>query len=55
MLFAMNRALLAVLALAQTGCIVIGYRSGAGWSIWPGGLMLVVMAVIFLLFLFRRG
>jgi hypothetical protein len=49
-----KRAAIAALALAQTGCVVVGYRSGAGWSVWPGGMMLLVIAVIFLLFLLRR-
>jgi hypothetical protein len=40
------------LALAQTGCIVAGYRSGGGWFFWPGGLGLVLIILV-LLFLAR--
>jgi uncharacterized integral membrane protein len=51
----MRKALLVVfaLSLAQTGCIVAGYRSGGGWFIWPGGLGLLLIILV-LLFLARR-
>jgi hypothetical protein len=49
-----QRLTIALLALAQTGCVVVGYRTGAGWSIWPGGMRRLLMAVVFLLFLLRR-
>jgi hypothetical protein len=49
-----KRAAIATLAFAQMGCVVVGYRTGAGWSVWPGGTMLLIIAVIFLLFLLRR-
>ena len=43
-----------VLSLAQTGCIVAGYRSGGGgWFVWPGGISLVLIVLV-LLFLARR-
>ena len=41
------------LLLTQTGCVAVGYRSGGGWFVWPGGLGLVVM-VLLVLFLLRR-
>jgi hypothetical protein len=44
-----------VLALAQTGCIVVGgYRSGGGWFVWPGGLGLLLIVVVVLLLARRR-
>jgi hypothetical protein len=53
----MNRLLpaAAALALAQTGCIVVGgYRSGGGWFIWPGGLGILVIVLVVLLLARRR-
>lgn len=49
-------ALYALAALAAssglTGCLMIGASSRGGFFIWPGGLGLIV---IVLLFLFLRG
>jgi hypothetical protein len=45
---------IAALALTQTGCIVVGYRTGAGWSVWPGGFFLLIMVVLVLFFFLRR-
>jgi hypothetical protein len=43
------------LAVTQPGCIVIGYRSGGGWFVWPGGLGLVLMLALLLFMFLRRG
>jgi hypothetical protein len=39
------------LALPLTGCLVVGYSSSNGWSIWPGSLVitLLMLLVYFLL------
>jgi hypothetical protein len=55
----MKRLLLAgallIAMLTQSGCIVIGYSSGGGWFIWPGGLgLIILMVVLYLLFGHRR-
>jgi len=44
--------LTAALALSQTACIVGGYSSDGGFSLWPGSL--VITAVLVLLFLLLR-
>lgn len=41
-----------LLAATQSGCIVAGYSSNSGWFIWPGGLGLLL--IIFLVLLFSR-
>jgi hypothetical protein len=42
-----------LICLSQASCVVVGYRSGGGWFLWPGGLtILVVVAILF--FLARR-
>ena len=41
------------LGAMQSGCIVAGYSTNGGWFLWPGGLGL--LAIIVLLLLFRRG
>ena len=46
---------LAALALTQAGCIVVGYRSGGGWFVWPGGLVLILMLALLLMMFLRRG
>ena len=40
-----------LLSISQTGCVAVGYSSGGGWFVWPGGLglLLVVLLVIYLL------
>lgn len=43
--------LLAVGAL--TGCMAVGYSSGGGWFVWPGGLGLVLL--LLLLYFVLRG
>lgn len=37
-----------------TGCIAVGYSSRGGWFLWPGGLGLLVLVVLFALMLRRR-
>ena len=36
---------------AISGCFAVGYTSGGGWFVWPGGLglLLVILIVGFLL------
>lgn len=49
--------LVTLLAITQSACIAVGYTSGGGWSVWPGGIGLVVMIgfILFsLLTFFRR-
>jgi hypothetical protein len=48
-------AAMAALAATQAGCVVIGYRSGAGWFMWPGGIGLILMLALFLLMFLRRS
>ncbi|HEV2764576.1 MAG TPA: hypothetical protein VGV38_16475 [Pyrinomonadaceae bacterium] len=52
----MTRAsfVLLLAALAQTSCVVAGYRSGGGWFVWPGGLGLLLLVVVAFLLLRRR-
>jgi hypothetical protein len=49
-------AVLILLASLQTSCVVAGYRSGegGGWFFWPGGLGLLVLALLAFVFLRRR-
>ena len=44
-------ALLAVSGL--TGCVAVGYSTGGGWFVWPGGLGLLLL--LLLLFFVLRG
>lgn len=46
--------LLPALAALQTSCVMVGYRSGGGWFVWPGGLGLVVLVLLAFLLLRRR-
>jgi CDP-diglyceride synthetase len=43
-----------IAAGSLTGCIGVGYSSGGGWFIWPGGLGLLVVILIVVLVLRRR-
>ena len=47
--------LLAAVAASQTACIAVGYRSGGGFFVWPGGLGLIVLIVIVVILLARRA
>ena len=38
---------------ALSGCVAVGYTSGGGWFVWPGGLGLVLL--LLLLFFVLRG
>ena len=41
---------LLVFSSALTGCLVVGYSSTTGWSIWPGSLIVtLVLALIYFL------
>lgn len=40
-------------AAALTGCVAVGYSSGGGWFVWPGGIGLLVM-ILLVLFVARR-
>ena len=44
----------ALLLLTMTGCVAVGYSSGSGWFVWPGGIGLLAI-VLLILFLLRRG
>ena len=46
--------LLSAATLTQSGCIAVGYRSGGGWFVWPGGLGLLLMLLL-LYFFFGRN
>ncbi len=37
-----------------TGCLAVGYSSGGGWFIWPGGIGLLFLVLIIALLLRRR-
>jgi hypothetical protein len=47
--------LLAAAAASQSACIAVGYRSGGGLFVWPRGLGLIVLIVIVVILLARRG
>ncbi len=45
----------ALLALAQPGCVVAGgYSSGRGFYVWPGSVVSILIVVVLLLMLRRR-
>ena len=37
-----------------TGCVAVGYSTGGGWFVWPGGLGLVLLLLLVFLVLRRR-
>lgn len=39
--------------LPCTGCVMVGYRSGGGWFVWPGGFGLILLILV-VLFIARR-
>lgn len=45
-----------MLALSQLSCVMVGgYSNDGGWWIWPGSLVSVLVIIILVLFLRRRG
>jgi hypothetical protein len=44
----------AMVCVPLTGCIAVGYTSGGGWFMWPGGLGLLLLIAIVLFVLRRR-
>jgi hypothetical protein len=53
----LNRTTLHMLALIltvllQSSCIAVGYTSGRGWAVWPGGLGILLMLGLAALFMF---
>lgn len=36
-----------------SGCVAVGYSTGGGWFVWPGGLGLLFILLL-LFFLLRR-
>ena len=48
-------ALTGTLCIALSGCLAVGYSSGGGWFIWPGGLGLLVIVLLVLFLMRRRG
>jgi hypothetical protein len=54
-LFAESTTLFAacVTTLGLSGCLMVGYSSGGGWFVWPGGLGLLVVVLI-VVFVMRR-
>ena len=40
---------------ALNGCVAVGYSTGGGWFVWPGGFgLLLVLLLLFLLLRRRR-
>lgn len=56
-LFVAQAAIVMLLVLSSTGCIVVGgYSSDSGFWIWPGTIVLLVIGLaLFLLMRRRRG
>jgi protein-S-isoprenylcysteine O-methyltransferase Ste14 len=50
---AMAGVLLVVTSMLS-GCVAVGYSSGGGWFIWPGGLGLLLVVVLIVMLLRRR-
>jgi uncharacterized membrane protein YhhN len=49
-------ALISVMLFLSSGCVVVGgYRSGRGWFLWPGPLVIIVVIAVLFLLLRRRG
>lgn len=49
---------LMLIVLLQSSCVAVGYTSGRGWTVWPGGLGMILMlglaALLFFATVFRR-
>jgi protein-S-isoprenylcysteine O-methyltransferase Ste14 len=43
-----------MVASLLSGCVAVGYSSGGGWFIWPGGLGLLLVVVVIVVLLLRR-
>jgi hypothetical protein len=43
-----------MVASLLSGCVAVGYSSGGGWFIWPGGLGLLLVVVVIVMLLRRR-
>ncbi|MCU1248943.1 MAG: hypothetical protein JWQ49_1972 [Edaphobacter sp.] len=41
-------------AAGLSGCVAVGYSSGGGWFVWPGGLGLLIVILIIVFVLRRR-
>jgi hypothetical protein len=37
-----------------SGCVAVGYSSGGGWFVWPGGLGLFLIVILAVFILRRR-
>ncbi|HVF51744.1 MAG TPA: hypothetical protein VNA19_16790 [Pyrinomonadaceae bacterium] len=46
--------LVLLLALVQPACVVAGYSNRGGWFFWPGGLGLVVLLAVVVIYLLSR-
>ncbi len=49
-----NFLALMLISLSCTGCVAVGYSSGGGWFVWPGGLGLLLVVGLVILLLRRR-
>lgn len=50
----MKRVSAFLVSLSQSSCVAVGYSSGGGWFIWPGGLGLLVLIIVVILLVRRR-
>jgi hypothetical protein len=46
--------LMPLLVLTMSSCIGVGYSSGGGWFVWPGGLGLLIVIIVVILLARRR-
>jgi uncharacterized integral membrane protein len=46
--------LMLLLALSMPSCVGVGYSSGGGWFVWPGGLGLLLVIIVLILLARRR-
>ena len=47
-------ALMLLFALTMSACVGVGYSSGGGWFVWPGGLGLLLVIIVVILLARRR-
>lgn len=45
--------LVLIASLPVTACVAVGYSSGRGWFIWPGGLLLGLVLLVLILWILR--